>query len=93
LSAHQCFVCMYEYALHAYLVPLEVRRGWQVPWNWNYRWLWATSGYWNLNPDPVEKHQVLLTAEPSLQPLLLGFLCFTSVCVCVVCMVGVYVSV
>jgi hypothetical protein len=27
LSAHQCFVCMYEYALHAYLVPLEVRRG------------------------------------------------------------------
>jgi hypothetical protein len=36
--------------------------------NWSYRWLLATMGGLELNPDPLQKRPVLLTAEPSFQP-------------------------
>jgi hypothetical protein len=33
----ECFVCMYGHAPCVYVVPTEVRREHQVPWNWGYR--------------------------------------------------------
>ena len=36
----------------------------------HYRWLWASPcGCWELNSGPLEEQSVLLTIEPSLQPL------------------------
>jgi hypothetical protein len=34
-----CFVCMNVCVWCA--VPKQVKRGYQIPWNWNYIWLWA----------------------------------------------------
>jgi hypothetical protein len=31
------FVCMYVYATDVCLVPLKIRRGYWIPWYWNYR--------------------------------------------------------
>ena len=31
-------------------------------------------GCWKLNSDPLEEHSVLLTAEPSLQPMIVNFM-------------------
>lgn len=33
---------MYVYATGACLVSVEARRGWWLPRNWSYRWLWIT---------------------------------------------------
>ena len=33
----KCFACMYAYTPCACLVPVETRRGHQIPWNWSYR--------------------------------------------------------
>jgi hypothetical protein len=33
------FVCMYMCAPCACLMPMEVRRGLQIHWNWSYKWL------------------------------------------------------
>lgn len=35
------FSWTYVCVLHACLVPGKVRRGWWIPWNWCYRWLWV----------------------------------------------------
>lgn len=35
--------------------------------------MWDNVCVWELKLDPVKKHQVLLTVEPSLQPLVLSF--------------------
>jgi hypothetical protein len=56
----------------ACLVPGEARRGHWIPWNWSYRGLQAAM--WLLGIKPPEE-PVLLTAEPSLQPLVLFFFC------------------
>lgn len=32
----QLFSCIYVCVTHACLVPLQIRRGSQVPWHWNY---------------------------------------------------------
>ena len=45
------FVC----APHVCSVPMEVRGGHQIPWNWSYRWFWAAM--WVLGIEP----SVLLT--------------------------------
>lgn len=64
-----CFACMYVCTPWAYLVPMEVRRGHQIYWNWNYRWLWATIyRYWKSSLGPLQEQWVFLTAELSLQP-------------------------
>ena len=39
-----CMLC-------ACLVPTEARRGHRLPWNWSYRWLWAT--VWVLRIEPI----------------------------------------
>jgi hypothetical protein len=31
---------------HLHIVCSEARRGYQIPWNWSYRWLWAVT--WGL---------------------------------------------
>lgn len=55
-----CFACMYVW-LHVCLVPLEVRRGYQIPWNWNYGWLWTTMWVLALKPGLLQEQQFLLT--------------------------------
>ena len=40
--------CMYVCILHAWLVPLKARRC-QIPYNWSYRWLWASTWCRKLN--------------------------------------------
>lgn len=36
---HESVACMYVYTQLVYLVFTEVRRGPQIPWHGNYRWL------------------------------------------------------
>jgi len=40
--------------------------------------------YWELNSGPLEEQPVLLTAEPSLQPLHHTFKYMLFLCVCVI---------
>lgn len=49
-------------------VPSQVRRGYESPGNWSYRWSWGTFGCWWPNSDP-QTEQALITAELSLQTL------------------------
>lgn len=39
------FAFVYVYAPYVHLVPVEVRRGHQVLWDWNYGWLWPREWY------------------------------------------------
>lgn len=41
--------CMYEDSMHAGL--LKSRRGCQIPWNWNYRQLWAAMRVQGIKPS------------------------------------------
>ena len=34
--------CMSVHHMQACLLPAEVGRGCQIPWNWSYRWLWSS---------------------------------------------------
>lgn len=56
---------------HAHIwVPVEDRRGHWDPWSWNSRWLLAVyCRCCELNSDPLEDQQALITTEPSLWPL------------------------
>jgi hypothetical protein len=36
------FSWMHACVPHPFLVPKEYRRGYQMPWNWSYKQLWAT---------------------------------------------------
>ena len=59
---HVYYVC----APHECLVPSEGRGRYQIPWNWNYRWILSHHvGNWELNLGPLEE-QVFLTTEPFL---------------------------
>lgn len=55
-------------------VPMEVRRGRQIPKSWSYIIgsceLPDEGGYWERNLGPLEEEQVLLTAEPFPNPSL-----------------------
>lgn len=53
-----------------HVVPAEARRGHWIPWNWSYTAVNCKlpRGCWELNPEPLQKKQVLLTTEPSLSP-------------------------
>lgn len=42
----------------------ELTRGYWIPWNWSYEYLWTTSTFWGVNLGPLKE---LLTAVPSLQ--------------------------
>lgn len=50
----------------------EARIGHWIPWNWSYQWLWATMQELGPKPGPSAGEQVLLTTNPSLQPLICG---------------------
>lgn len=45
--------------------PLEARRRLLIPWNWSRDDCELPCKYWELNPDPFPKRQMLLTTEPS----------------------------
>jgi len=62
------FPFMYISALHMCLVPMEARRGNPIPRTYVIDCHEPTYGYSELNPVPLETQQVLLTAEPPLQP-------------------------
>lgn len=53
-----------------YLMP---RKGSCNPWNWSYRQSWAACSFWESNPAPLEEQPMLLSMEPSLQPVWLIF--------------------
>lgn len=53
--------CVYVH--HKRAVPVEARKGLWVPWNWNYRQLWAPCGCWKPNPDPLQEQPVFFTSE------------------------------
>ena len=55
MSIGLCFACMYVFVRVSDLLGLEVQRA-------------VTCGCWELNPCPLEKQSVFLTAEQSLQP-------------------------
>lgn len=60
-------------------MPMAFRRSGQIPKIGSHRWLWATPcGCWELNPSPLEKQYVILTTEPSPQPLEGTFLKLSS---------------
>lgn len=76
-----CFACMNACAPYLYLVPNEVKRGCQSPWNQIiYRMVVShhgSAGNWT----QVLHKQVLLSAKSSLQPPVLLLLCVYVVCV------------
>ena len=59
------YVCMCVYVcVCVYLVPLEARRGCQIPWNWSFSQLWVTH-YVGVIWSPWQE-QVFLTTKSSL---------------------------
>lgn len=54
LEAHHSHSNFYfvlsAYIPHVCLVPLEARKGHQIPWNWTDQWLWATMGMLRIEP-------------------------------------------
>ena len=69
---HECLpACMYVHRVC--LRPREVRRGHQIPWNWSYGWLQATTRVLGTSLGSLQEQKVLPTAEPSLQTLHLIF--------------------
>lgn len=57
---YECFACSYVFASYVCLVPVEVRRGHQIPWTWDHGWLLAPCGCWELNPGLLQEQLVLL---------------------------------
>ena len=51
---------------HVHEVPMKDRRGHCIPWNWSYRWLWAT--VWELGIKCSILCKSSQCSEPSLQP-------------------------
>lgn len=41
LFMYECLASMYVYTSYACPVPREIRKGHQIPYNWNYKWSWA----------------------------------------------------
>lgn len=35
-------LCSYVHHLLTYMVPMESRKGHQMPWNWSFEWLWVS---------------------------------------------------
>lgn len=58
------FILIFSVCMHAYIwVPVEDRRGHWEPWSW------MLAVYCELNSDPLEDQQALITTEPSPWPL------------------------
>ena len=64
-----CLGYMSVQPVYAHLLPMELRRGQQIPWNRSYGKLWTPCRCWKLNPGPLKNQQLLLlTDDPALQP-------------------------
>lgn len=51
-------------------VPTDSRQGCWIPWNQSDTWLWTTlHGCWEPDLSPSQEQDLLLAAEPCLQPL------------------------
>lgn len=61
-----CFACMYVCVLHS---TWEVGRWHSILWRWSSRWLWVMMWVMGIESRSSEDQQVLLTGEPSLQPV------------------------
>ena len=72
--------CMYVYHMCACCLRRS-GRGW-IPWNWVTDTYEPLSASWNLNPVVLQEHQVLLTAETSLQTFLVFCLLVCLFCHC-----------
>lgn len=64
------FACTY---LHRVLFVEAQRRHW-IPWNLSYRELWASMWYWEQNSGLLQKFQVFLMTEPTLQILYCSYI-------------------
>lgn len=62
------FVCMNICVPHAWMVPKEVRRRCQSPWDQSYKWLWATLWVLEAERGFSARTTNALTAAPSLLP-------------------------
>lgn len=69
----ECF-CLHVCICTLCLVLVETRRGYQIRWNWSYRWYKPACGCWGLDPGPPQEQQKLLATEPSLWPQNLSLL-------------------
>jgi hypothetical protein len=61
-----CFACMNACTLCAYLGPMEARRGHQMPWNWSYKWLWASM--WVMQTKPGSSPRVASELNWAISP-------------------------
>lgn len=69
-------VCMYVH--HVLEVPMEGKRGCQIPWKWNYRQLWAAAQMLGIKPGSSRRESpVLLPAEPLLLTPPPAFCCYS----------------
>lgn len=48
------------------LVPVEVRRGYGIPWNYSYKQMGAAKRVLGIKPGSLEEQRVLLATELSL---------------------------
>ena len=62
----QCFAFMHAYGPRAYLVPVKVRRGHQIPGTGVTDGGGLPCGCLEWNPGPWEEQQVLLAVKPNL---------------------------
>lgn len=65
------FCLMYVFVPHTFLVPTEARRGCQIPFNWmELQMVVSLSVHAEIEHGyPGRADSILLTAEPSFQPL------------------------
>lgn len=77
---HRCLAYIYVCVPHVCLLPMEAKRGHQIPWYWGYRWK-PPCACWELNRDFSEKAASALSMEPSLQAQTVLFLLTTLHCI------------
>lgn len=65
---YQYFAWLYVCVPRVCLVPTEVQRGQQIPWNWSREGCKPSCGYWELNQGLLQEGHMPLTANPSLHP-------------------------
>lgn len=49
---YECFVYRYTCEPCVCLLPVKVRSGYSIPWNWSYKWLRATIS-WVAEPGSI----------------------------------------
>lgn len=54
---------MCKYVPFVCFMTVEVRKGYWIPRNWSYRWLWAAMLVQELNVGPLQDQQMLLITD------------------------------